>query len=80
MDYRRTEDFARSMEAAQLQARLAREQAIDDLCAAIARGARRSAAGVAAWWRAKQNARAGRARASCASSTTGFDGSPPARG
>lgn len=76
MDYRRTEDFARNMEASELQARLLREQALDDLFAAVARAARRTAVRIAAWWRAKQDARAERARASCASST----GSPRARG
>lgn len=79
MDYRRTEDFARSMEAAEFRARLLREQFIDDVFAAIGRTARRFAGRIAAWWRAKQNARAERARASCASST-GIHGSPPARG
>lgn len=79
MDYRRTEDFARSMEAAEFRARLLREQFIDDVFAAIGRGLRKGARALAARWRTKQNARAERARASCASST-GIHGSPPARG
>lgn len=40
MDYRHTEDFARSMEAAALRGRLLREQAIDAFFAAIARSVR----------------------------------------
>ena len=42
MDHRRTEDFARRMEAAELRARLLREQAIDDFFAAVARAFRRA--------------------------------------
>jgi len=40
MDYRDTETFARCMEAAEARARALREQAIDDLFAAIARRVR----------------------------------------
>jgi hypothetical protein len=63
MDYRRTEDFARRMEAAEFRARLLREQFIDDLVAAMGRGLRNAARALAARWRAMQNARAARARA-----------------
>lgn len=79
MDYRRTEDFARRMEAHELRARLLREQAFDDLCAAVGRAARRLAAAVAARWRARRNARAGKGTGA-AGFFNGSDGSPPARG
>ena len=42
MDHRHTEDFARRMEAAELRARLLREQAIDDFFAAVVRAVRQS--------------------------------------
>lgn len=41
MDYRHTEDFARRMERAEFRARMLREQAIDDLFAAIGRWVKR---------------------------------------
>ena len=37
MDHRHTEDFARRLEAAELRARLLREQAIDEALAAMGR-------------------------------------------
>jgi hypothetical protein len=43
MDYRHTEDFARSMEAAELRAQLLREEAITAFFAAIGRALRRLA-------------------------------------
>lgn len=43
MDYRHTEDFARRLEAAELRARMMRDQAIDDFFAAVARALRNAA-------------------------------------
>ena len=40
MDYRHTEDFARTMAAAELRARGLREEALDALFAAVGRGLR----------------------------------------